>query len=276
MAGFGIAGLTETGLQQVIDARYLTTGILSGCAVTGSATSMSYPIGAGVVVVSPAAGRKAEILVGSTSVATAAAPSSGQRTDYIVSNLSGVVSVRTTPPGVGETLLKRVIVPAGISNTAAAQFTTDVVKAIAVGQTLGDLVRWKDDVTNGTWAATVDFRWCIFTLPVLPSDRWVDIQVIHALHVSSDLNQGSFSVSDPARAGVQYTLKVDGAIPTDGSREMPVYPWWDTRSDFVTRVKLTGGVTHTLEVWRKQNWLNQGRVLHHVGGGLNVVDVDRA
>ena len=198
MAAVGITGLTEVQHQQVIAARYLAPGVLTGCAVTGRSDAMSYNIAAGVAVVGSGTGRMVEAVVPAVTVATLAAPATGSRTDYVVVNSAGVVSVKQAAPTATETLLRRVIVPAGISSTSAAQFTADVVAAIRPGQNLGRLVEQVDGASPGVAAVTAEIDWLIGTIPALPVRRRVRVLITQMLWASSP-------------GGMDYTVMMGGA-----------------------------------------------------------------
>lgn len=143
-------GTSSLDLQRIIGAQYHTSGILPTGGVTVSGTSsMTYKVSAGAVVLKTAAGLGTLYAIEEQTLNTIPAPATGSRTDRIVMNQDGAVSVtQGAAPGGGITLGLFTVL-AGTTSTAAAQQSVDRNFAIPAGASLGLLHRFHDPA-NGT------------------------------------------------------------------------------------------------------------------------------
>lgn len=184
---FGLApdaggnGTTPAGLQRIIAAEYgATGGRIRGCAVSRKST-MAYDVAAGAVVVMTGTDLAVVVPVDPVTVTTPAAPASGSRRDYVVVSSAGLVSVVQAPPASG-TVIAEFVVPAGITGTTGASQVTDSRFAMPTGVPLGPLVpRWTDPASTGTAANAVLFTLYQQTMPLVPTDRWVELTITQAL-----------------------------------------------------------------------------------------------
>jgi len=171
----GTSGTSSSDIRKIFGALY-TPGVISGCAITTSASNMSYTIAPGVVAIRPATGETILAPIAQTTIFTASAPVSGSRTDilYVQQRYPSVEGDANLVFGVGTVLparaleVKRFIIAAGATNTNAAVATGDVAYSIPYGASLGVLAQYQDtawaDMPN---ALTVKGTTKIY----LPTDR---------------------------------------------------------------------------------------------------------
>ena len=178
-------GTTPEGVQRIIGAEYGSQGRISGCRI-GLRSDMQYDVAAGAAVVRTGTGLAVKVPVEAVTVPTIAAPSTGSRRDYIVVGVDGLVSVRQSKPASGA-VIGEVTVPAGIVATTGAAVIADARYAREIGTPLGPLVgRWTDPAARGT--AMVRPLTTIWqrTLPLLPTDRWIEVVLTQCLYASAD------------------------------------------------------------------------------------------
>lgn len=161
------SGTTSSDIQSIWGGLY-SPGLVSGCTVSTSSSSMSYTVSAGTVMIPTATGQVIPAPVPASTVSTAAAPASGSRVDIIyaqqrfptiegdsnvVVNVGTILPARAVP-------LKQYTVPAGITSTSAATpvgtstSNNGVNYSIPYGGGLGILHQWTDTyngVHNQNW-----------------------------------------------------------------------------------------------------------------------------
>lgn len=188
LAPTGTTGTTPDGVQQITYAQYGGVGgRIYGCEVSRLST-MEYQVGAGAVVVINGSNRAVIVPVSPVKVATTAAPSTGSRRDYIVVNgdTNGTVSVKQSAPSSGA-IIAELVVPAGISGTNGATPVADTRFAMPTGTPLGPLVpRWTDPAAFQAEAYRPEFTLYDVTLPLVPTDRWIEIRLTQNVYASKD------------------------------------------------------------------------------------------
>lgn len=182
----GTSGTSSSDIRKIFGGLY-TPGIISGCTITTSGSTMSYTIAPGVVAIRPATGEIILAPVSQSTVVAPAAPASGTRTDilYVQQRYPSVEGDANLVFGVGTTLparaveVKRYIVSAGQTNTNAAVVTGDVAYSIPYGASLGVLHQYQDtgweDLPN---AQTVKGTGKIY----VPTDRRVRFRLRSTLY----------------------------------------------------------------------------------------------
>lgn len=228
-------GTSQTDLQRIVGAQYMTSGILPNGGLTVAGTSsMAYKVSAGAAFMWTSSAARLGVLVPveETTVNTVAAPSTGSRIDTVYVDGAGAVRVvqgTSIPSGVA---IARFTVPAGITATTAAQQSLDRDFAIPTGASLGRLARWEDPGGGSVGGDEVVRHSSRF---YLPSDRMLRI----------DLTATVAAVAgEPAGAGV---IKVD----LDSGRwnrwmSFTYGASWDTKSAVFATAATEG--THTLTI----------------------------
>lgn len=156
-SGVPTSGTTDDDVRKVWGALY-TPGIISGCTVTTSPSSMTYTVASGVVAVKTADGERVMAPVQGQAVTTAPAPSSGSRVDiiYAQQRYPDVEGDSNVVLGVAETLpsravaIKKFTVAAGKTNTDSVVQYTGVDYSIPYGATLGELAYYQYTSTGSS------------------------------------------------------------------------------------------------------------------------------
>ena len=200
-------GTTPADLQRIVGAQYATSGILptGGVTVTGTA-SMAYRVSAGAVVLKTAAGLGLLHAIEEQTVNTLPAPSTGSRTDRIVMDQAGAITVTDGAAPAGGITLGLFMVPAGITATTAAQQSVDRNFAIPAGASLGLLHRFHDPA-NGTRGNIEPITLGAGRF-VLPSDRLVRLDMTHCLSAIQE------STTDEPSAAIRWRVYVDDTLET--------------------------------------------------------------
>ena len=227
-------GTTPLDMQRIIGAQHMSAGVLPNGGLTVEGTSsMEYRVNKGACFMWTSYASRLGMLVpvDETTIQTAAAPSTGKRTDTIYVDGRGGVRVTSNasiPEGVA---IAKFEVPAGITATRDAQQSIDRKFAIATGATLGRLATW--EAPSGI-KITGDGKTQYSTRFTVPSDRLVRI----------DLTITVRSSGGDGRAYVGVSL--DG---TDFRRALYFHstPNWDTYSGSWSHT-LSEGI-HTVTVW---------------------------
>lgn len=140
------SGTTSQDIQQIYGGLY-TPGLVSGAAITTSASAMTYSVAAGTGVIPVSLGYNIPIPIPATVVNAPNGPASGSRTDIIYAqqrfpSIEGdsnvIVNVGTTLPARAITL-GTYTVPANVTNTNAATGPGDIGYAIPYGVGRGQL-----------------------------------------------------------------------------------------------------------------------------------------
>ena len=258
-------GTTPEGVQRIIGAEYGSQGRISGCQI-GLRGDMQYDVSAGAAVVRTGTGLAVKVPVEAVTVPTIAAPATGTRRDYIVVGVDGQVSVKQAKPATGA-VIGEVNVPAGIIATTGASVLADARYARQIGTPLGPLVgRWTDPAAKG--AAMVRPLTTIFqrTLPLLPTDRWVEVMLTQCLYASSD---GGASAGGQGSA--IYQLEVTNrAGPAPQRVELP-YDLFETPRQFLWGLwVLASDTPSVVTVTRYHKWGTYG--YHFPAGTIDVLD----
>lgn len=146
----GTSGTTSQDIRKINGALY-KPGIISGCVVTRSGSSLTYSVTSGVVAISTGSG---EIVLAPVAAKTftVTSPSSGSRTDVIYAqqrypSIEGdaevYVGAATSLPA-RSVELRTFIVPQGASNTNQASSSGGIDYSIPYGASLGVLHRYVD------------------------------------------------------------------------------------------------------------------------------------
>lgn len=194
----GTSGTSSEDIRRINGALY-SPGIISGCAVTTSASAMTYKVAEGVVAIKTAVGEVVLAPVSQATVTAPAAPSSGTRTDIVYAkqrfpsivaegDANVIVGVATTLP-VNALELMRYTVGAGITNTNAAIRTGDVNYSIPYSSSLGVLHYWQNKFQGALSANLIREGHGQF---YLPTDRQVQFKFHACL---SALNASGFDNS---------------------------------------------------------------------------------
>jgi hypothetical protein len=181
--GVVTSGTTAQDIRRIQGAQYPSSGIISGCAVTTSATLMRYTVASGTVAIKVATGETILCPVDGGNITAAAAPGSGTRTDiiYAQQRYPSVEGDSTVVIGVASTLparaiaLKKYIVSAGNTNTNQAVVTGGIDYALPYGSSLGILFQHQN-VANGTFSVTSS-AWGIGSIYV-PVDRLLEVSIL--------------------------------------------------------------------------------------------------
>ena len=148
-------GASPEDMQRIFGSMFETSGILPTIpmvAVKGT-SSMAYQVYAGTVVLKTQSGLGLLHSVEKQTVNTIPAPSTGDRTDYIVMDTDGNVSVSQSGAPAGGITLGEFTVPAGVTDTLSAQESFDRNFAIMAGSSTGRLAHW--DVPGTTWGGGI-------------------------------------------------------------------------------------------------------------------------
>lgn len=148
-------GTSPEDMQRIFGSMFETSGILPTIpmvAVKGTA-SMAYQVFAGTVVLKTGSGLGTLHSVEKQTVNTIPAPATGSRTDYVVMDTDGDVSVSQSGAPAGGIVLGEFTVPAGVTDTLSAQEAFDRNFAIMAGASTGRLAHW--GVPGGSWGGTV-------------------------------------------------------------------------------------------------------------------------
>ena len=197
-------GTTPTDLQRIVGAQYATSGILPTGGVTVSGTSsMAYKVSAGAVILKTGAGLGLLHAVEEQTVNTLPAPSTGSRTDRVVMDVDGAVSVTQGAAPAGGITLGLFTVLAGITATTSAQQSVDRNFAIPAGSSLGLLHKFHDPASDGQVGNVAPMTLGSGRF-FLPSDRLIRLDLTHCM--------GS-EVEDGVTASIiQWKIYIDGYI----------------------------------------------------------------
>lgn len=247
--------------------------IARGGEVSGR-SNMSYQVNPAVVIVPTGSQRAVAVPVDGGTVATAAAPSSGTRTDYIYVGQDGAVKVGASQPG-NTALLDKRSVPAGITaTTATTSLLGDRKYAPLFGGSMGILVDWKEGFKD--WDPIPDARTRAMAATLtLDSDRWVKFDLL----VNYDQDKGGGG-ADNVDATFIWEIWVDGVHET--SRELPVFYYTHTSSTQHT-LQMNAG-THTVELYRTRRIktrnepvvARKGTSNRWPGTGMTITDIGAA
>ena len=200
-SGFGVdkgadgSGTTSSDIRKIQGGLY-TPGIISGCVVTTSPSSMQYTISAGVVAIRVATG---EIILAPVPQTTIPTSTSSSRTDIVYvkqryPSIAGegdaniVVGVATALPD-RSLELRRFILSAGQTSTSQAVVTGGINYSIPYGASLGVLHEWQNTYDGPISIPVLREGHGSFTLP---TDRRVKFSMTIVL---SALNANGFDNS---------------------------------------------------------------------------------
>lgn len=212
------SGTTSDDIRNIYGGVYSAPGVVSGGNVTTSASAMTYSVSAGVAVISTSAGQNVLVPIPAATVTTAAAPSSGSRTDivYAQQHFPTIEGDSNVVIGVGQTLparavaLKSFTVPSGILNTNGTTVTGSVDYAIPAGTSRGYIYTYVD--TFDGVVVQSDYRLGIGTIN-LPTDRLLRIAITSCMSA-----QGASGFDNSKYCEWYYTPEIDYASQV----------WWTT------------------------------------------------
>ena len=250
---FGLApdaggnGTTPLGLQRIIAAKWLNTGIINGCDITGTAT-MAYQVGAGAAVVFlDGAMRAVEVPIEATTVATSAAPATGSRDDVIyVDPATYTVKVGAAAPA-GAAVLGRARVAAGITGTNAAVFYADNTYAMPYGGSLGQLnPPWWDAAAPSSDAVKELITWWQWTGgTMLTTDRQVELQVDQSIYAATPATLGSMKY--------RFYITENGTERLERTFELGYTQAW-CQAMYRYRFWMLGGRRYSFRISRQSQW----------------------
>lgn len=259
------AGTTPEDMQRVIWSLYRehVARLTRGCEVTGTA-AMRYRVAPGMAYIPMGDSRAVLVPVDAVEVATAAAQSSGSRTDFLYVGQDGAVKVGASLPA-GAALIDVRTVRAGVTATTATTGLVDRQFTTLFGSTLGRVAFWHESMAMGaTWDSSWKTRFVgKFTLP---SDRLLDLRLTQTLYST-------------APSSVRWAVLLDGQHIL--SRELAVGLIAESKYTARTWHVLAG--EHTIEL-RAGIHSNGGKPIGYQGGGdalwpgntFEVVDVGQA
>lgn len=186
--GIPTSGTTAADIRKIWGSLY-TPGIITGCAVTTSPTSMQFSVATGVVAIQTSSGEIILAPVPAATVTTAAAPGSGTRVDIVWAkqrypDIEGDSNIEV---GVSDTLpsravpIKKFTISAGQTNTNAAVQYAGIDYSIPYGASLGVLHRWQSTYSGPLTTSTTPVRQGQGTITV-PTDRRVKFSVSALLY----------------------------------------------------------------------------------------------
>lgn len=242
--------------------------IARGGVVSGT-SGMAYSVAPAVLVVPAGDSRRLVVPTDRVTVPTAAAPSSGSRTDIIYAGSDGAIKVGTTLPDNNVMIDKR-RVPAGITaTTATTSLLGDRIWAPLVGGTMGRLMTWEESLASGTQMPAGEKSVMSKTITV-EEDRLVDFR--HFMTASV----GVFTDPELGRVDwgtVEWSIYIDGDLQWTWAYKVENT---QTTQSFSANRGLTAG-THTIEL-RRWVWA-ENRPIYWVGGakrwaGTNLTALD--
>jgi len=250
-------GTTPEDFQRWIWSLYRTGGsaIAAGGEVSGTST-MAYSVEPAASILSSGDRRRYVSLSERVTVPTAAAPSSGSRTDYIYVGSDGAVMVGSSQP-TNTALLDKRLVPAGITATTA---TTSLLGnrryAPLRGGTMGRLISWEEPYGHGYHLPAAQTTVMNETM-TLDEDRLVDFRFFQTLALDT--------TSDSVWSSVKWDLLIDGNIQR--SWEMKVENIAETK--FFSMNSLVTAGTHTVTLRRAVKRDSNNAILYYKGASGN-------
>ena len=250
-------GTTPEDFQQWLWSLYRsdTPSIARGGVVTGT-SSMAYSVAPAVLVVPAGDSRRLVVPTDRVTVPTAAAPSSGSRTDIIYAGSDGAIKVGTSLPA-NNVMLDRRTVPAGITATTATTSTLgDRRFAPLVGGSMGRLISWEESIGHG-YHMPVGVVEVMRKTITLEEDRLIDWRFFQTLALED--------TADGVWSSVKWDLLIDGAVQR--SWEMKVENIAETKY-FNMNSALTAG-THVITLRRAVKRDSKNTILYYKGASGN-------
>lgn len=260
-------GTTPEDFQRWIWSLYRTGGsaIAAGGEVSGT-SKMAYSVEPAAAILSSGDRRRYVALSERVTVPTAAAPSSGSRTDYIYVGGDGAVMVGSSQP-TNTALLDKRLVPAGITaTTATTSLLGDRRFAPLRGASMGPVLSWGESLAH---LGTIPAAWTTVMSKTLTLDEDRTLDWRHFMTAAIQ------QAADGVFSSVQWQLSIDGAVFK--TWEFKVDNIAETRYFAVTGV-LTAG-THTVTLRRRVRRNPTNVVSYYRGGdeswpGTNLTCVD--
>lgn len=277
----GDVGTTASELRHIIEAKWGSTGIVAGLAVTGS--GLAYQVAAGMAICAKGSGdgMTEAWWPGGATADVSANSSSNPRIDAVwvtshdasmgdADNLVAVGVTQGTPaasPAVPTiptyaTLVAAMLVPAGATSTSSASTNRRGAQAVPYGSSLGILVN-AVDTTNTSTAIPSGYQTYASGSFTLPTARYVDIKRVFTL--------ASLTSND---ASVYTRVLIDGSQVSQGEVRCYGSPALATSQYMENTIRLEAG-THTVQA-QMQAGVNTARKFWSSGGWagqtLQVVD----
>lgn len=156
-SGFGVdkgadgSGTSSSDIRKIQGGLY-SPGIISGCTITTSPSTMTYTVSPGVVAIKTAAGEIVLAPVPQTSVTSANGPANTTRNDivYVQQRYPSIEGDANVVVGIGTSLPERAVklrtyrVSAAQTNSNASVATDGIEYAIPYGTSLGKLHDWQN------------------------------------------------------------------------------------------------------------------------------------
>ncbi|GAA1333951.1 hypothetical protein GCM10009592_28760 [Brachybacterium rhamnosum] len=231
-------GTTPEDVQQVWWSIFRSDvpAIVRGGVVTGTST-MAYSVAPAVLVIPSGDSRRLLVPTDRVTVPTAAAPSSGTRTDIIYAGSDGAIKVGTSLPANNIMLDKR-SVPAGVTaTTATSSLLGDRRFAPLVGASMGRLISWEESIGHGYHFPAAQTTVMSKTI-TLEEDRLIDWRFFQTIALEDGL--------DGEWASMKWDLLIDGAVQR--SWEMKVENIAETK--YFNMNSSLGAGTHTVTLRR--------------------------
>ena len=196
MGVLGISGLTASEHRQIIRSEYALYGVLSGCELLASSSSMGLTLNPGAAVV-PTSGTEAVIApIPSTVITLDAAPATGQDVyDICVTVSAGgavtVSKVKNGEPTANSVRIERWVVPAGASNAQGGYSQNVRSFAVPVGAGQSRIVDWQDPTGYGGNATRTRFTQLTKQI-YLAQDRLLEFRISQTFSAKRGEGKGTF------------------------------------------------------------------------------------
>jgi hypothetical protein len=173
--GVPIKGTSAQDIRKIYGGLY-SPGVISGGAVTTSASVLSFAVSAGVAAIPGATGEVILAPIPAKTVTALPAPSTGSRTDivYVQQRYTSIEGDPDTDVFIGQTLPQRAValgtytINAGITNSNAAVLSGSVNYSIPYGASMGLLHEYKHNTSQNLPTSLT--RWGTGQIN-LPTDR---------------------------------------------------------------------------------------------------------
>lgn len=185
-SGAVISGTSSQDIRSIFGGLF-TPGLVSGGAVTTSASAMTYTVAPGVCIIPTATGQNVPAPIPAGTLTVASGPVSGSRVDivYAQQRFPSIEGDSEVSLGIGTTLPPRAVqlntytVPAGVTNTNAATSSNSINYSIPYGATLGRLHYYQMAWNGGLYNDLHRYGYGTITLP---TDRRVKFTIRAVLY----------------------------------------------------------------------------------------------
>lgn len=261
MGVLGVNGLTAAEHRQIIRSEYALYGVLSGCELIASSSSMTLTLNPGAAVV-PVSGTEAVVApIPSATLTLDAAPGSGQDVYDICVTVSGsavtVSKVKNGALPANSIRIERWIIPAGASNARAGYAANMRSYAVPVGAGQSRIVDWQDPTGYGGDATRGRFTQLTRQI-YLPQDRLLEFRISQTFSAKRGEGKGCFQwlITDSVAGRVTTPVLPYDEWPAGGG------PMLGSTYQHSYMLGLTAGY-HTI-TWERQQ-ITGGQPIHAAG-----------